>query len=235
MDIPSSPKNITPNAITNNSTPPHTKLNSNPNNTFSRNLARALETPAAQLQKTSSTATRNMLSHTQLASNARQTSNTYWSIQTGEPMMTSRLADKASLAIMDTALQVQSTLNAAGISLNPPIDFKVSADGLAVGNHPMAPQIQALMTDHPDLFKQYRDALLMTAHATVLQRAEQSHTEYYTAYDHGHIHQADQMIKRLRNATPIEVGQRFGNNDIELILTTQVPRGWPSTAQEFSA
>ena len=141
MDIPSSPKNITPNAITNNSTPPHTKLNSNPNNTFSRNLARALETPAAQLQKTSSTATRNMLSHTQLASNARQTSNTYWSIQTGEPMMTSRLADKASLAIMDTALQVQSTLNAAGISLNPPIDFKVSADGLAVGNHPMAPQI----------------------------------------------------------------------------------------------
>jgi hypothetical protein len=105
----------------------------------------------------------------------------------------------------------------AGIALDPPIELApdVAGTGIRVGPHPLREKIQALINEDPSLANDYREAMLMRAHATELQQAEKAHLAYYAAYASGRVDEAQQIIEALASAPRVELVQRFAHSGIE--------------------
>ena len=68
---------------------------------------------------------------------------------------------------------------------------------------------------NPDMANDYREAMLMRAHATELQQAEKAHLAYYAAYASGRVDEAQQIIEALASAPRVELVQRFAHSGIE--------------------
>jgi hypothetical protein len=141
----------------------------------------------------------------------------YYGNEPGEPIHISKFAEKAQRALLDTSTRVQSKLANAGIALDPPIELApdVAGTGIRVGPHPLREKIQALINEDPGLANDYREAMLMHAHANELQQAERAHLAYYTAYASGRVDEAQRIIEALASAPRVELVQRFAHSGIE--------------------
>ena len=141
----------------------------------------------------------------------------YYGNEPGEPIHISKFAEKAQRALQDASTRVQSKLANAGIALDPPIELApdVAGTGIRVGPHPSREKIQALINEDPGLANDYREAMLMQANATELQKAEKAHLAYYAAYASGRVDEAQRIIEALASAPRAELVQRFSHSGIE--------------------
>ena len=157
------------------------------------------------------------LSFDQFVERFMSMSRDYWGNEPGEPISISKFAEKAQRALQDASTRVQSKLANAGIALDPPIELApdVAGTGIRVGPHPLREKIQALIYEDPILANDYREAMLMRAHATELQQAEKAHLAYYAAYASGRVDEAQQIIEALASAPRVESVQRFSHSGIE--------------------
>ena len=157
------------------------------------------------------------LSFDQFVERFHRMSYDYYGNEPGEPIYISKFAEKAQRVLLDTSTRVQSKLANAGIALDPPIELApdVAGTGIRVGPHPLREKIQALINEDPILANDYREAMLMRAHATELQQAEKAHLAYHAAYASGRVDEAQRIIEALASAPRVELVQRFSHSSIE--------------------
>ena len=157
------------------------------------------------------------LSFDQFVERSIRMSCDYYGNEPGEPIQISKFAEKAQRALQDASTRVQSKLANAGIALDPPIELTpdVAGTGIRVGPHPLREKIQALINEDLGLANDYREAMLMHAHATELQQAEKAHLAYYEAYASGRVDEAQRIIEALASAPRVELVQRFSHSGIE--------------------
>ncbi len=157
------------------------------------------------------------LSFDQFVERFMSMSRDYWGNEPGEPISISKFAEKAQRALQDASTRVQSKLVNAGIALDPPIELApdVAGTGIRVCPHPLREKIQALINEDPSLANDYREAMLMRAHATELQQVEKAHLAHNAAYASGRVDEAQRIIEALASAPRVESVQRFSHSGIE--------------------
>ncbi len=169
--------------------------------------------------KPDSTSVQAELSFDQFVERFKRMSRDYYGHEENGPICISKFAEKAQRALQDASARVQSKLANAGIALNPPVELAPDAagTGVRVGPHPLREKIQALMNDDQGLANDYREAMLMHAHANELQQVQAAHLAYYAAYDSGRFDEAQRIIQVLASAPRLEWTQRFADTGIETL------------------